>query len=205
MIKDIITPQVKNKLLEDIRISKVNGRERGFFLCKDEKGEIIPSRSCEEEQCTVAIESPFIICPGGLKGNVHIEPHIAMIKKEYQKKRMIIPPDNILKLKIEQNLRKKHEEKSLAELPIITPNYIDTLNSLLLKCFKNIDATTCIVSDLDEDKVECWTPKKEIKKGQCVRALYDQRRILRKEREKENIFPKKWIVPLFDKETIYLK
>lgn len=202
LIKDKITPQIKNRFLEEIRIAKANGRERGFFLCKDEKGEIIPSRSCEGEQCTIIIEDPFVICPKGFKGDIRIEPYVSAIKREYQKKGIIVPSEKILKEMITQRLEHRHEEKGLRELPAVVPSYIDTLNSLLLKCYRNTDATTCVGSDLEEDKIECWTPKKEIKKGQCIRALYDQRRMMK---EKEKLFPKKWIVPLFDKEIINLK
>lgn len=200
MIKDKITPQIKNRLLEEIRISKANGRERGFFLCKDDK-EIIPSRTCEGDECSLVVEDPSIICPKGLIGNIHIEPYVSATKRDYQKKRIIIPSDDVLKLNIEKKLRKKHEEKDLGELSPVSPSYLNTLNILLLKCFKNIDTFTCVTSDLDENKMECWTPKKDIRKGQCVRSLYEQKKVLR---EKERLFPKKWITSLFTKEVIQL-
>jgi hypothetical protein len=206
MMKEIITPKIKNRFLEEVRIAKANGRERGFFLCKDEKGNVIPARTCEEEQCDIAIEDPFSICPKGFKGDIHVKPYITATKKYYHKKGIIIPPEDKLKERVIQNLKKRHEEKGLPDLPVVSPSYTDTLNSVLLKCFKNIDSVTCIGSDIEENKLNCWTPIKEIRKGHCVRALYDQRKIFKEKNKKMiQMFPKKWIVPLFEKEVINLK
>ena len=35
-IKDKITPELKNRFLQEILKTIENGKERGFFICKDE-------------------------------------------------------------------------------------------------------------------------------------------------------------------------
>ena len=65
---------------------------------------------------------------------------------------------------------------------------------------KKIKGSVCIGSDLDENKVECWTTK-DIDEGDCIKTLVEHF-------EPEHIPskpPEDWIKPLFEKEIIKLK
>ncbi len=47
MIKDKITPEIRERFKEEIKLTRERCKERGFLLCLDVKGGLYPSRSCE--------------------------------------------------------------------------------------------------------------------------------------------------------------
>ncbi len=78
---------------------------------------------------------------------------------------------------------------------------------MLGKCSRRTEGTTCVAnnsnmlsSDLDMDKVECWTIK-TMDDGDCIRALMEH---ISPEEEGYKL-PKKWIRYLFEIEMIRLK
>ena len=52
-IKDKITPELKNRFLQEIRTTIENGKERGFLICKDEKDRLSATKSCEGKECGI--------------------------------------------------------------------------------------------------------------------------------------------------------
>ena len=81
-----------------------------------------------------------------------------------------------------------------------TPSHADVLAILLTKCEKSTEGTVCTASDLDPDKVGCWTPKTGAANfATCYYAKRDNILI-----ENKDIEPKRWIRPLFNKEVIDL-
>lgn len=201
MIKDKITPELKERFIQTIKKTIDIGKEQGFFICSGKQGELYPSKSCEGEECKIMLEDKTTICPQRIGGDFHTYPYLANAKKNYKESGKQIPIDDILKQDVIQSLTDAHKEKGVIGLSPIVPSYKDVLNVVVHKCFTTTDTTTCIGSDLEDNKIECWTPKDEIRKGQCVRALFELRRSAG---QKKGLFPKKWIVPLFEKEKIVL-
>lgn len=200
MIKDKITHTLKERFEQTIKKTIDTGKEQGFFICSDKQEKLYPSKSCEGDECKIILEDQSSICIKRIEGDFHTYPYLANAKKKYRALGKQIPPDDILKQEVIQSLIEMHEEKGEIGLSPIVPSYKDTLNTMVHKCFRNTDISTCIGSDLEENKIECWTPK-DIHRGQCVRAMFELRKVTEKKKE---FFPKKWIVPLFDKEQIKL-
>ncbi len=178
------------------------GKERGFFICKDEKGNLFPSRkTCEGTECEVTLKDPRGACPIGIQGDFHTHPYLATAKKYLKEQGKKIGPDIILKEEVRKTLKETHEEQGVIGISLVAPSYKDALRSILVSCIStNIDGTACIGSDLEDDKVECWTPKKDIKLTDCSRAEEELKKL-----KEEKLSPKKWVIPLFERETIDLK
>ena len=83
------------------------------------------------------------------------------------------------------------------------PSHSDARNAILGKCSKKTEGTTCIGTDLENSKVECWTPK-DIDDGDCVRALADRLGLSIGEHN-DSTLPHEWVRPLFNVEMIDLK
>ena len=198
MMKDKITPALREKFRQIIDKTIDTGKGQGFFICSDKQGQLYPSKPCEGDECKIILEDQSSICPVRIQGDFHTYPYLANAKRKYKESGKQIPIDDMLKQEVRKSLTEMHEEKGVIGLSPIVPDYKDSLNTIVHKCFRNTDISTCVGSDLEKDKIECWTPK-DIRRGQCVRAIYDLRNIVGKKKE---FFPKKWIVPLFDKEQI---
>lgn len=201
MISDNITPVLKHRFRKEIRITADTGKERGFFICKDEKGYLVPSKkTCQGTECEVTLKNPRGACPIKIQGDFHTHPDLAITKiylKEQDKK---IDTDDILKDKIIKSKKEVQERLGIKGLPAITPSYSDALKSILVNCASDIEGTACVGSDLEDDKVECWTPKKDMKLKDCQKAEKEYEIVKGK-----SLSARKWIVDLFDKETIDLK
>lgn len=81
-----------------------------------------------------------------------------------------------------------------------TPSHTDVLNAFMDKCKGHTEGTACTTSDLEADKIECWTPKKHA-------ANFVTCSIAKIDNPLEKGFsrrPKKWIKYLF-KEIIDIK
>lgn len=198
MIKDKITPVLKEKFRQVIDKTANTGKGYGFFICSDEQGRLYPAKSCEGDECKIILEDQSTACPVRIQGDFHTYPYLANTKRKYKEFGKQIPIDDMLKQEVRKSLTEMHEEKGVIGISPIVPDYKDSLNTIVYKCFRNTNISTCVGSDLDKDKIECWTPK-DIGRGQCIRAMFDLRNIVGKKKE---FFPKKWIVPLFDKEQI---
>lgn len=200
MIKDKITPTLKERFIQTINKTIETGMEQGFFICSDKQEKLYPSKSCEGDECKIMLEDKSSICSHSVQGDFHVYPYLANIKRKYRESGKQIPIDDVLKQEVRKSLSDIYEEKDIIVTSPIIPSYKDTLNTILHKCFKNIDTTTCAGSDLEKNKIECWTPK-EVRHGQCTRAVFELRKVADKKKE---FLPKKWIVPLFNKEQITL-
>lgn len=66
MIKDKITPELKKRFLDELRISKETGNERGFVICVDEKENLTASDSCTRDHCTIDFGDIREKCPTGI-------------------------------------------------------------------------------------------------------------------------------------------
>lgn len=85
---------------------------------------------------------------------------------------------------------------------ITTPSHSDARDAILGKCAKKTEGVTCIGADLDDSRIECWTPK-NIDEGDCIKALVE--RLGQPVGDDESTLPHKWLIPLFNIEMIDLK
>ena len=200
-IKDKIAPELKLAMLESIKKTEKSGNEHGFFMCIDKNkqlkleklpdGKLSASKTkCEGDTCGILLDIFPELCPEKkIQGLFHVHPQ---------------------RLSTETRLGRKLTEKDIKNMVIVdkkgniitlqTPSHQDILLALLTKCEKSTDGTVCTASDIDPDKVECWTPKKGA--ANLVTCYYAKRdNTLTKEKD---IGPKMWIKPLFDKEIINL-
>ena len=194
MIKDKINPELRKRFLQEIKKSKETDVERGFHICIEKDGKLSAGDTCVGDKCSLKFPHVSISCPGKkVQGDFHTHPYLSDVRKEF----------GITYMKASDQLIKSAvciflEERGIT--PTI-PTQGDAISAILGKCSKRTNGTTCIGSDLDESKIECWTVKKDIGDGDCFTAFMEQI----SPKETGSKLPKDWIIPLFDKEMINLK
>ena len=192
-IKDKINPQLRKRFLEEIKKTKETGKERGFHLCIEENGKLSAGDVCTGDECAIKFQQVSISCPGKkVQGDFHTHPYLADVRKSFG-----------ITFKASDELIRSATEIFLERrgLTPTIPSHADARSAVLGKCSKRTEGTTCVGSDLDESKIECWNTK-EVDDGDCIRALMEY--ITPKE-EGEAKLPKEWIRPLFEVEMINLK
>ena len=211
MIKDKITPELRYRFIEDIKRSKESGKERGFFLCENKEEKLIPSKSCEGTECNIHLGDPRTGCPNGTKtyGEFHTHPYLHSAKKELIKTGKIsldkeLRIDEKLRIKMNKNISKSHERITKVKgITISTPSYTDVLRALLAKSINVTNGTVCTSTDVETDKIECWTikdmPEDKLKKS-AIMAMIE----LDKVKPDGSWLMKKWLDNISDRETIYL-
>jgi hypothetical protein len=164
-MKDKITPQIRKKFVQAIKQTKDTGKEHGFHLCIEDNGKLIPGEMCIGDECSIKLYEMHIPCgEKKVQGDFHTHPYLEDVKKYFNI--TFKASDLLMSAMIKQFM----EEKGRT---ITTPSHSDARNALLGKCAKKTEGTTCIGTDLEDSRVECWTPK-DIDDGDCVRALADR-------------------------------
>lgn len=207
MIKDKITPELKNRFLEDIRKSRDSGKERGFFLCENKEGKLSAAQSCEGTECDIHLGDPRKGCPPESKnqGEFHTHPYTFGIKKELKKRKEKIPSDEKLREMMNKNIREAHEKITKVErITIDTPSYTDVVRALLSKYIGVTGGTVCTASDAGDHKVECWTIR-DLPKDKMRQLAIIGMTELDKAKPEGSQLMRKWIENISDKETIYLE
>ena len=212
MIKNKITPELRSRFIEDIKRSKESGKERGFFLCENKERKLIPSESCEGTECDIHLGDPRKGCPPETKtyGEFHTHPYLYSVKQELKDRgEKILPGEELkveeeLRMAMNKNVRYAHEKiTKVKRITINTPSYTDVLRALLAKSINVTNGTVCTSTDVETDKVECWTIKdmpKDKLKNSVAMALID----LAKVKPEGSELIKKWVDNISDRETIYL-
>lgn len=195
MIKDKITPELKKRFLDEIRLSGERNKERGFLLCLDRKGKLFPSEPCEGSKCTIPwshlrVTNP---CPEKEQGDFHTHPMKDVMSKDvvgniYKNYENILPHEYIrrrLQSRAEKLIKIDCEKVGVKGIPfsVQTPSYSDVLEALMSKCARLSEGTVCIGTDLDENHLECWTPK-EIKEKDYSKICG---KVLKEYRHKEKV------------------
>lgn len=200
MIKDKITPEIKSRFLAAIEKTKQTGKEHGFFLCLDNSGNISPSRTKSGEMHELDLGSPIIGCPGKkMQGDFHTHSYFTTTKTMSKLVKPGTSDDDIRKL-INNEFNKYKKDLGIKELSINSPSEKDLLKTILHNC-AGISKTTCVASDMGDDKVECWTAKKTT--PDICTMTYNM--LFEDEKERITVMYDKRVIPLFDKETIHLK
>ncbi len=206
MIKDKITPELKSNFIEEIKITKETGKERGFFLCENEKGKLFSSKSQQGTDRDIHLGDPRTGCPPESKnhGEFHTHPYLYGIKQELRTKGQRVPPDGEIKAFSNKNIRDAHiKGTGVKGVTINSPSYTDILRALLAKTL-SVGGTVCTSTDIDTDNIECWSikdmPITTLKKL-SIMAMNE----LDKVRPEGSQLTKQWIDKISDRETIYLK
>lgn len=188
MIKDIITPELKLAFLEAIKKSRKIGKETGFFICKNEN--LFPSKICTGNECGFVLKNPSKYCPDKVQGGFHTHPYIPNIEQFYGRK---ATEKDIEEATI---LYEKHFKRKGISLQ--TPSHHDIVDTIIEQCIGETEGTVCVGTDLDLNKVECWTVRSDkVKINDCSRAHGEHKQRISDE-------PRKWVKPLFTKEVIQL-
>lgn len=195
MIKDKINPQLRKRFLQEIKETKSAGLERGFHICIEDDDKLSAGTTCIGKECGLKFENVELTCPGKrVQGDFHTHPYKADIKKEFG-----------ITFKPSKELMKSATETFLEERGIesTTPSQADVLSAILGKCSKRTKGTTCIGTDLEDKKIECWTIKEDLLNKpddqNCVKAFVEHFH------DEIEVPPKEWTKPLFDVEKITLK
>lgn len=191
MISNKITPGLRKAFLEEIEKTKDTGREHGFPICMDNNGELsAPTKRHKGKESAFRIRNIHDYCPGRVQGGFHTHPFIAGIDKLYGRK----PTEEETKRAVDL-FKERFEEEGIT---VQTPSHHDLADTLVSQCIDKTEGTVCTGSDLDMERVECWTVKPEkVRFIDCSQAEKDRR-----QRIASN--PREWIKPLFDREIIKL-
>lgn len=193
-IKGRITPELRSSIQTAINKTKETGREHGFFLCTDEQDKLSVSKLKSGIAHQVRLESPLVACHGKkIQGDFHTHTYLTALKK--------IKP-NLSDEQIKDVINTEHknyvEELGTKELTIDSPSPKDLLKELLYNCVGISKGTTCVISDMGNDKIECWTVKKT-NSNDCNAAY---KKLFKDEKERELVKYDKHTISLFDKEII---
>lgn len=211
MIKGKITSELRYRFIDDIKRSKESGKERGFFLCQNKEGKLIPSKSCEGTECDIHLGDPRTGCPHETTtyGEFHTHPYLHSAKQELRIEGKISPNEELridekLRIKMSKNIREYHEKiTGVKGITINTPSYTDVLKALLAKSIDVTNGTVCTSTDIETNKVECWTIK-DLGKDKLKRLAIIGMTELDKVKPKGSELMKKWIDDISDRETIEL-
>ena len=194
-IKDKITPKIRKKFSQALINTRETGVEHGFHICIEKDGKLSPGEMCVGDECSIKLHDMHMPCAEKkVQGDFHTHPYLVDAKKYFNT--TFKASDKLMKSAVRQFL----EEKGLTAT---MPSHSDARNAILGKCAKKTEGTTCVGTDLDNSRVECWTPK-NIDDGDCVRALVDRLGLSQND-DKESTLPHEWIRPLFNIEIIDLK
>lgn len=189
MIKEKITPELKVKFKESIRKTIETRLEHGFMLCKDDKGNLHPTDIYSGEETKIYLSKRPKCPPNTItQGGFHVHPDIATVRKFVFKDKHV--PEKVIISHIKNVVKR-------SGVPITTPSQSDLANAIADKCNKHTEGSVCIGSDADPNRVDCWTVKNDIDCKKMEEILT--------EKEFKPGPPKKWIIPLFDKESIDLR
>jgi hypothetical protein len=198
MIKDRSTPELKNRMLQEIQKTTKDENEHGFLICTDNKGNLSATESCKGDECEINFENLMNKCPYKVQGDFHTHSHIAVLKMHIEKIPRIAPLDEYHKKAVIENTKKSFiENKKKNNETLTEPSHLDILSAIKLKYNGRALGTVCTGVDLDENTVECWTAK-----GNITRKDFDR---ASQESHQQNSYPKEWVKPLFQKEIISLK
>lgn len=209
MIQDKIASELKERFKGAIKKTVDTGKEQGFYICKNKEGKLFADKECEGEECGLTIGRPQNACQGNInQGDFHTHPYRSLqpiermiLIKTYGYDRVKNDLNNVLK----EEFKYMHEKEGLKDVSINTPSYVDSLKALGFKCDGLTQGTVCIGTDIEKDKVECWTVK-ETDEGTKSRNCKKMEEEWKYAVTRGGDMPiKKWIVPLFDKEIIDLK
>jgi hypothetical protein len=155
MIKDKITPELKSRFLQEIRKTIETGKERGFLICKDEKDRFSVTKPCEGKECTVALSSLKSQCNFKIQGDFHTHPH-ATEAKEYVEEKLG------KRVSLEEAKSIIKDMAKIKNISLTEPSYGDVLGAIASQYTGDTLGTTCIGTDIEPNKVECWSTKNQI-------------------------------------------
>ncbi len=196
IIKDKLTPQLRNRFIQEIHKTITDGDEHGFLICKDNNGNLSPSGATNGNKYHINFSDIKSQCPFKIQGDFHT--HSSAEDMRNFIKNNIPEEGNISENVIRDITVKLYKENGISTT---TPSHGDLLGVLVLKNKNKIDGTVCMSSDAEPQNVECWTTKDNmIQDNHYKRANAEiQDRILVRNP------PHDWIKPLFNRELINLK
>ena len=204
MIKDKITPELKRRFLDELRISKETGNERGFIMCLGKKGDITASEPCIGDACTIKIEDIRNACKSGkAQGDFHTHPYLKQAKEQLAETNRNIPDEKIIS-HMKNNIRKFYENTGVEGITINSPSGNDLMRTLLSKYSKTSNGTVCTLSDIGDNKLECWTVQNMREDKMSIYSAKAYSDLLKTSKEDEAILIEKWIDSIFDREIIDL-
>ena len=206
MIRDKITPELKEGFKSAVKKTIETGKEQGFYICKDKEGKLFADKTCEGEKCDLMIGRPQEACQGEInQGDFHTHPYKSLtvqekmfLIKKYGYENFEKELENI----ITKEFKEMHVKEGLKNVSINTPSYIDALKTLGFKCDGLTQGTICIGTDIEKNKVECWSVKETDKDTLSKNCNKMEEEWKYAARLGGDMPVRKWIVSLFDKEVI---
>lgn len=188
MIKEKITPQIKDRIRDALKRTIETGDEHAFIMCKDRKGNLYPRDTCRGSDCGVQME-PITRCfPDRAQGNFHTHADISVARSINEVRRKL--PREIL-------IEYVKEIAKSEGIDVTTPSHGDLVNTLVNKCMNRSLGTVCVGSDAISDRIDCWTAKDNITEDDCHRGT-----MLSVMGLVGTGPPRDWVKKLFDKEII---
>ena len=209
MIHDKITPELIKSFSTAIKSTRTTGQEQGFHIFKDRHGNLSPGKTFYGEEESLQLESPQEVCYGArIQGDFHTHVFVKPLRKAIRENTGKRPSINEIRDVAIELMIWRYEEKGIKEeMSLNTPTYDDALKAILCKHENITNGMMSIGNDLDEDNVEFWTVKENITDKDYRKALNELGRRYKREKsgESNSQAMEKWIISLFEKETIDLR
>lgn len=190
MIKDKITSELNSRFKQEIDNTTIDGKEHGFLICSDKKEKLSATESIVGDN-HLFLKPLKDQCNFKIQGEFHTHPHAMSAKRFFEKQFKREIPIGEIKKGLVDAAKKKN-------ISLVEPSYGDILGTMILNYKNEILGTTCIGTDIEPEKVECWSTKDHIKKGDFDKAVEEL------DSPAINSNPLKWVRPLFNKERIEL-
>ena len=195
MIKDKITPELKNRFIQEIRKTVSDGDEHGFLICKDNNGNLSPSIATNGSKYHINFTDIKSQCPFKIQGDFHTHASVEDMRNFIKDK---IPEEvNVPENTIRNMTIKLYNENGLSTT---SPSHGDLLGVLVLKKKGKVSGTVCMSSDAEPYNVECWTTKENVINDDH----YERASVEIKDDKLLRNPPHGWIKPLFSREIINL-
>jgi len=190
MIKDKITLELKNRIKQEIDNTTKDGKEHGFLICSDKNEKLSTTKSITGDG-HLFFKPLKSQCNFKIQGDFHTHPHANNAKRFFKKRLGKEIPIEEVKEGLKDAAKKKN-------IPLTEPSYGDILGAMILNYNNEILGTTCVGTDIEPEKVECWSIKDRIKKEDFDKAVGEL------DSPAVNSNPLKWVRSLFDKDVINL-
>lgn len=194
MIKDKITQELNNRFKQEIGNTIDDGKEHGFLICSDKKEKLSATKSVKSisGDDNLFLEPLKYECDFKIQGDFHTHTHANNAKRFFEKQLGREIPIEDIKKGLKDAAKKKN-------ISLTEPSHGDILGTMILNYKSEIVGTTCVGTDVEPEKVECWSIKDRIKKEDFDRATEEL------VSPAVNSNPLKWVRPLFNKEMIDIK
>ncbi len=144
MIRNLITPELKNRFSEEIKKTLDTGKERGFLICRNKDNSLSATESCEGDECRLSLAHLDHQCDFKVQGDFHTHPR-AKDAIQYAQEKL---GKNV---SLEEATRFVKDVAKGKGTSLAGPSYGDILSAIASSYVRRTLGTTCVGVDIEPD------------------------------------------------------